>query len=858
MASPAYKPILISNYQTGVERDLEPWLLPNDAFPDLVNCYVFRGRVIRKLGVRQIGRLGRFAYSAGTYQIGLHNAGPPQTFGPLNFAPTPIGRGTVYITDEQYTAPGAPPSVVYTDDGNGNLTALFSTTVPPVPIAITGIVQGNPTVIQVVAHPFSPGQQVWITGVQGMSQINQVVQGVGLNILATTAITITVNIDSTTFDAYQGGGFIIWYGGTVNYTTGAFTVTFYTAPNAQPVSASASTYPCLPVMGLSLLDTPAINKEQLIAFDLNKAYRFDELLLDFRDISFSTSVSGQAGPISWNSSNFEFFWPLNYANALFVSNFHQGDPIRFFATNPVAFGGYPVNQERWVDFQPFTSATVATDRVLTCLMMFSYRGRLVMLNTVESVDGSTNNYPQRARWSQNGTPYFDPAVQATPPAPFGVQADAWYSNINGKGGFIDAPTREHIVSAQFVDDNLIVFCERSTWMLRYTYDPTSPFVWERVNIDLGSESTFSVVPFDKGVFSVGSYGIISSDGNDTVRIDQKIPDEVFNFSNSNDGVKRVHGIRDFSKQLVYWTFPNDDETRIFPNRVLVLNYIEQSYSFFKDSFTCFGQFQLTTDITWAQLDEPWESYDYTWENPNGDNSTPQIVAGNQVGFVLQTQQKLVPDATLCLDAMSGTLPPTITSPNHNLEEGDFVSFVDMQGTGNLQQFMGNPNVIPAVPMPVFQIEQVIDANNFTIRNQAGTAFNAYTYTDSGEIIVQNNFSILTKRFNLALSEGRQTRIGYTDFYLLVDENGEFELDIYVDEDDSSPVTTLMSSAVEPSTSFNLSKVWKRNYNSVIGQLFQYHFKLSDDQMFDIRKVATNFELHAMLMWVGAAGRLPYG
>ena len=113
-----------------------------------------------------------------------------------------------------------------------------------------------------------------------------------------------------------------------------------------------------------------------------------------------------------------------------------------------------------------------------------------MINTKES---GTNggNFPQRARWSQNGTPYYNTGTGVDlPPTPFKAQAESWYDDVMGRGGFIDAPTREEALSCAFVRDNLVVYFERSTWMLRYNYDPVNTFIWERVNTDFGSESTF--------------------------------------------------------------------------------------------------------------------------------------------------------------------------------------------------------------------------------------------------------------------------------------------------------------------------------------------------------------------------------
>ena len=46
-------PFLIADFKTGLDRSLEPWILPRDAFPNLENAYLFRG-VIRKRGGSQL------------------------------------------------------------------------------------------------------------------------------------------------------------------------------------------------------------------------------------------------------------------------------------------------------------------------------------------------------------------------------------------------------------------------------------------------------------------------------------------------------------------------------------------------------------------------------------------------------------------------------------------------------------------------------------------------------------------------------------------------------------------------------------------------------------------------------------
>lgn len=71
------------------------------------------------------------------------------------------------------------------------------------PKAITGATQANPVVVTSAAHGFTNGQQVEITGVRGMHQLN----GGVYTVAGATANTFQLSgVNGTTFDAYVGGG----------------------------------------------------------------------------------------------------------------------------------------------------------------------------------------------------------------------------------------------------------------------------------------------------------------------------------------------------------------------------------------------------------------------------------------------------------------------------------------------------------------------------------------------------------------------------------------------------------------------------------------------------------------------------
>ena len=68
--------------------------------------------------------------------------------------------------------------------------------------AITGITQASGAVISCTAHPFSIGDELYMSGVAGMTQIN----GQVVTITATSANTFTVSLNTTAYSAYTSGG----------------------------------------------------------------------------------------------------------------------------------------------------------------------------------------------------------------------------------------------------------------------------------------------------------------------------------------------------------------------------------------------------------------------------------------------------------------------------------------------------------------------------------------------------------------------------------------------------------------------------------------------------------------------------
>lgn len=634
--------------------------------------------------------------------------------------------------------------------------------------------------------------------------------------------------------------------GTINYITGAISITWTSAPGAGvAVVANIGYYPALPVMGLKSRElSNLIDDEQLIAFDTRYAYRI--LSGVFEELPALT-------PTAWNGTDFEFFWNANY--------FNDGTGDLFWVINNNATGMTPdpiryYDGSDWITFAP---AIDGSNFLEQCLLLIPYKDRMLAINTWEGTAlNSTVNFPQRIRFSQNGDPTD--------------QTNGWLSNVVGRGGFIDVPTNEEITGVEFLKDVLLLKSERTSWKVIYTGNETLPFIVQKINAELGCESTFSLVPFDRGVYAVANVGITTDDSINVFRIDQKIPQIVFTINNDNNGVRRVYGIRDYSQELVYWTFPLQGPNQVYPNQVLVYNYVNSTYAIFNDSFTCYGYYQANLDTTWANLPwNSWESWTEPWNTGALQALYPNVVAGNQQGFVEILDQGVYNDPSLAITVITPGVPVALTVPNHNLQTGQFVEVDNIIGLGP-----NNPDALNGVIYKVVvtgtNTLQLLLYNPSTKEFDNTSLASGGTYIGGGTLTVLNNINITTKRFSPFYEQASQCRVGYFDFFLFKTSNGEISANLFVDENPNVTIndpTNLSNSGLIGDNRIltspeNLTlipfqasqqKIWHRLYTYAIAQNFQLQFFFDDAQMSDKSINGSDFIMYAMAIYLSPNARL---
>lgn len=637
--------------------------------------------------------------------------------------------------------------------------------------------------------------------------------------------------------------------GVINYKTGVVTITGAGAGLATTINFNY--FPGLPVMGLRSRELNSINVEQTIAFDTVFAYRYTNGWQEF--------IPGTI----WTGQDFDFFWSTNYwvgdgnQKIFWATNFTSTDPIRY--TNGTA----------WADFAP--QINVAGGVLAQCRAMLPFRGRLVTFNTVEGPNLATGvAFTNRIRWAAIGNPFttVTPIVSV-------VSADAWRDDIRGKGGFLDIPTSESIVSVGFVRDNLVIYCERSTWQLRYTGRSIAPFQIEKVNSELGSESTFSAVQFDTSLIGIGDKGVVECDSFKSERIDIKIPDLVFEFKNDNHGTERVHGIRDFQQRLAYWTYvynPGDSSASKFPNRRLVYNYENDSWAIFTDSLTCFGTFQNSVARRWQDCKFAWSTANFPWLDI--PTQFPSLIAGNQQGYVMYLSSNLEPkvnnDVSLFISNITGnvTTPTVITSPNHNLVNGQVIKIKNIPSTDPFASLNDHifSVIIPATdPQNTFQLWKYSTSTQQFSDPQLNAAG---TYIGGGEIEIRDNFSIVSKKFNF-LDKGENIQMGFLDVLMENTSSGSISMNVYLDYNDNAPINILPQNVIPatsaPDTFFNSivltsatdgiasSKNWQRVFCPVRGNFITIQWTLSNEQMTNVAQ-ESYVQIDAQILWMRPAGR----
>jgi len=885
--------IIVGPVNRGLRTDREPFVIDDDSFPTLINAYQWRGRIRRKRGTSLLNRLTRyFDSTVSSYgsiaTIAISATGRANLLSGFGLEDgASILPGSISITDtttgEVYTDPTLDGVLVGNMGGTGdinyasgafNLSAgSFGHSVsahfiyyPSLPVMgledlkedisdfprtmafdtvysyiIPNFFPYSPYDVSFYknpdASPLLPGyvpktfptatrwngqnyQQFWTINYQGAlwatNGINVPfsVLNIGMQFAPASSITYTANTATTiTLDIVNSplvvGDFVFfneWTGAnaiTLNFQTGYVTTASGGSPNTVIITLPDATLGAGPY-------TPGI-------------------------VQYLTNMSDTTKD---------------------VIKWFDGDPTNGNPTTPVFTRGFG-----WVNFMPplsvapFSIADTPPQQyyLVGARVIQSFKDRLLFVGPViQSSIGNPIYLADTVIYSQNGTPYYtasftgDPTLSTTVfnellvPDNQTATPNAYWEDQTGFGGFITAGIDNPILTCLSNEDVMIMGSTVNQMRFVYTGNDILPFTFYAIDSELTTSSTFSGINMGDSVISRGDRGFIASSQRETKRIDIDILDQNFEISLTNNGAERFTAQRDYLNEWIYFTYRDNEKTYIFPNQTLQYNYRDDSWAIFNESYTTYGQFRKQTGFIWSNVGDTyptWSSWTAPWNAGSSTLFAPEVIAGNQQGFVILRDDGTNEANSLAINSIAFpsnitdifTTNPVRINTLNSLAIGQQVTISGVLGTTELN---GNTYTIvnattnqisidvdgtlftPYVPISgkVTPVEQVyvpghaLDENDYIVISGAigtiapsvnGQIFSVQSPTENGfrlnpqvpvgtyrgKGLIKRMYVpyIQTKQFPVSWGIGRKTRIGAQKYLLSTTPMGQIQLLIFLSQ-----------------------------------------------------------------------------
>ena len=814
--------IIVGPINQGTRTDRTAFVIDNDSFPTLINAYQWRGRIKRKRGTSLLGRATRYFNSTSTSYSA--SATITLTSGSANLltgfslqASGNIVPGSVNIVDTTAT-------VTYTDNSLGALVGGSGGSINYSTGAITITGGGSDTIN--ATFLYYPGLP--IMGLEDLVLSTQEFPGTlafdtkySYNILTTAPYSIYdvsfyknppssgsyTHKTTVTPTSWNGQNYQQFW--TVNYqgalwATNGITVPFTTTNIGMqfaPSSTITFTSQTATTITLVITNCPLVIGDFVFLNEWGSSSVANSATLNFQ----SGYVTAQSGTFASNTVTItlpnatlatDTYTPgiVQYltnrsSNTVDCLRWYDGDPTNGNPNPPTLNGN-----NGWVNFAPPLSQAASWSinnipagqyYLVGARMILPFKDRLLFFGPVVQTSAANSQVylPDTIIYSQNGTPYYTASFTGLinnsgtvfypilVPTEETATPNAYFEDTAGFGGFTAIGLSDPITTVSANEDVLILGFTNKQVRLIYSGNDLLPFNFYIINSEFGSSSTFSSVSLDRGVLSVGPNGILMTNQVSSQRIDLQIPDAIFEFSLQNNGRERVCAQRDFINEWVYFTYlSNEDDANnyLFPNQTLQYNYRDDSWATFDECYTTYGTFRQVTGNTWATIGNRYSTWS-AWTDPwNAGQSTllqPMVIGGNQQGFILFRAIGTDEGDSLSITSISGL---TVTSPNHCLNQDDFIVISGCIGT------------ITPINGVIFQVQNPTQ-NTFVLGIAPGQTDPSGTYVGGGVIKRMYVPDIQTKQFPTAWDMARKTRIGAQQYLFTTTSNGQITLLIFLSQ-----------------------------------------------------------------------------
>ena len=586
-----YKPHPILNMRAGKRLDLDPWLLPQDAFETFRNCHLKRGVLEKRRGHALFGQV--VAIDTDTLAPTLQTNSVTGIFNHLSGS-----TQNLLIADQNRIN-----EFVSSRPANKVITAFANSAGSP----------GVLTTVTSAGHTFEDDEIITVAG--------------------TTSYNGTFRVQNETTNTYEIAVVFVADDATGTATQEAFTdltenkirfngtnqTTDGTPSTGTVIEGATSGAVGTVASGGFIIDYGTVAGQDAfgtIVFDRGTVTGTFQANENLRNQAAPTEIVGQAiaanSDEAFTGDNTNFFWTENWAHAgvgsdlTYITN--GKDPIQIYDGTHL--------RQYTIDIG-LDSARAGDNDVTVALLVVIFKERVVIFNI--EVNGTTFN--QRAQWSGVKSPFSWPTAN-----------------------FKDAPTSDVIKGLGFIGEELYIWMEGgSVWRFTSTGDSNDPFKWENVSRTEGTVAQMSIVTQDDQQFALGASRIQVSNGRRIGPADLKIPDFVLDWNQESlpysngvllDEERQVH-ITYASPDALSGDSDQPDDGNVYPDSSLVLNYEDSSWSTYGLPIHTFGFSSIESDLTWGDVTAAWEDIDFSWNAGQAKSGFPTTLFGNHLGKVFQ-------------------------------------------------------------------------------------------------------------------------------------------------------------------------------------------------------------------------------
>lgn len=639
---PKYEPFFIGPLSLGLVEGLQPWLLPADAWSVLKNGYLRRGVLNKRLGRREFARMVHAVADEAIGALGTDNYTGTLSAIPLQAGSLSFTDGTLDIAD----------------DGDGTLSGDGTGTIDYTTGEYDITFSGNTTGAVTADYEYYPGLScVGIESYWNLSAGDTDLMVFDKRRCAKYDTSSEMLDDVVGEDTWTGGDFDLFWGCNArNY--------LYVVNNVDRIKRWSGSSWETPLIDLALTTDGLVSASTLSVGSTperiaSTAFQYHISNLIYSKAAVAVGTAFSAADTINTAAGAGLFWgiwavQINAAGTISTKSpaadqTYANEAAAIAALPAVDSGnalvGYVTVQSKdttaWNaqadDLTPasdcqdsnfYSSSASSQTPVNTARMIFFYKERIILLRTTE--DGVL--YPQRARWPKSED-HLD------------------FTN----DGYVDAPTQDWIMAADFVGEDLIVWFQNSTWRLKYTADATLPFRWEQISSQSGCYASFSGFNYKDVMAVVGSTNINETDNLRVYEIDEKIPDAVSQIDATQ--FDKIYAIPISELQQCLISYPSPDAAA--NDQSLCFNYLDASWSRYDFGFNVYGYYKAgETGLTVNEIDDAFDDLEAAFDDNTRQAGYPITLAGDVDGYVWQINYGSDDDGSaIDFDILSGRWNP---------------------------------------------------------------------------------------------------------------------------------------------------------------------------------------------------------